>query len=166
MRRTINVDVKIGGNIISGRQGLAYVYNSGNFKNVAADVDMEQEYREQMYLQFGKVNVQAANRDYKKDGTLVCDNGEWKITGGGCCLSARFGYYDIMELLENSMLVNIKAGDLVAITMYSKKDEYTLTTLFRLSSVDYNCMTLAKLIPLTDEEMEQIKKDVIAWTLN
>lgn len=164
MTRTFEADVRVGSNLIGGRQGLAYVCNSGKIVNIMADANLVQKYSEDGYFQYDtKVKVQPERYDFGITGTLINEKGDWQIVSGGCCLSSSFTFQDHMEMLQESTLPAIQEGDIIALNLVNKKDEFILTLLYKLSKVKPHCMTLAHLIPLTDEEMEEVKQDVIRW---
>lgn len=81
-------------------------------------------------------------------------------------MSARFGFSDALELVADANLPIIRPNDIVAIAKIIEHDgdKSLLLSLFKLSErVDVNCMTVASLIPLTDEEMKKVADDADRW---
>ncbi len=160
MKRTY--DIITNGNMISGRQGWAYICNSGEVKVLEADFDKEQGYND--YHTYGKAKL--VNRRGKATvGKLARDTSgnapKWSFSGGGCFIAARFGYSDAMELVANAQLVTIKEGDIVAIAKHTS--DAVALELFKLSSVDSHCTTIATLKPLTEEEMIEVGRNATRW---
>ena len=156
-------DIQINGNTIGGRQGWAYVCNSMDIAVLKADLDKKQEYDD--YKTFGDVRViwNYRGTESTKVGTLEVENGKWGIGSAGCMLKAHFGFHDMMTSIEESNLPIIRANEVVAIALYSKENEVATLNLFRVGKVDINCMTVARLTPLSDEEMQEVKKDADRW---
>ena len=156
-------DIKVNGNIIGGRQGYAYICNSMKFAVLMADMDKDQKYED--YQTFGKVRVAYTHRGHESFtvGTLEVEKGNWSIGSWGCCLHSQFGFTDMYESIQEANVPVIRKGDIVAIALHSKKIEFVSIMLFKVGAVDSNCQTVTRFIPLTDEEMENVKKDGNAW---
>lgn len=156
-------DVRVAGNMIDGRQGWAYVCNSGNVVVLEADMDKKQKYED--FKVFDKVRVGYTHRDFSGtiETTLEAEKGVWTLGSGGTMLKGDFNFYDKLESIKASNYPKVEEGSLVAVALYSKENEIASLLLFKVGKVDTNCMTVAKLNPLNDEEMEEIKKDVQIW---
>ena len=158
-------DIKINGNVFGGRQGWAYICNSMRVPVLKADLDKEQEYKENGFCIYDDVqvvwNYRGAERNYI--GTLEVNKGEWSIGGSGACLHADFGFSDMMESIENANAPIVREGAIVAVALYSKALKVATLSLFKVGKVNINCMTIAKLIPLTGEEMQEVKADANRW---
>lgn len=158
---SMKYDIQIEGNTVGGRQGYAYVCNSGEVKVLKADMDAPQEY--DTYKRFGKVKVAWNYRGHEshKVCTLEWDEGEWTLGSGGTCISADFGYSDLMEMIEEAQLQVLRPDDIVAIAYYTAHAAFV--RLYKVGKVDIHCMTVAHLIELTDEEMAQVKTNMNKW---
>jgi hypothetical protein len=156
-------DIKTFKNIISGRQGWAYICNSLQFTVIKADMNKPQEYED--YKVFSKVRIATPfkGRDLLSTGTLELEGDNWSIGGYGCCIKAGFDFNDMMESIEEAGLPVVREHDIVAVAQYTKEFEIAALKLFRVGRVDIHCTTMAQLIPLTDEEMEGIAKDANDW---
>lgn len=159
----MKVDVKVSGNMIDGRQGWAYVCNSGNVVVLKADMDAPQEYDD--YKTFGQLKVGFNHRGHESFGYghLEVEKGKWSIGGWGCGIHADFGFSDMMELIDGAGLPKVRQDDIVAVALYTKELRAATLSLFKVGRVDINCMTIARLIPLTDEEMKEVAQDVNRW---
>lgn len=160
-----NIDIQINGNILAGRQGWAYICNSGKFTVLRAEINPKED-DEKGYAQFGKVKVSYKSRTHgelDKVGTLEVEKSRWFIGGSGCCIKSGFGYSDMKELMENAQLQTVHAGDIIAVVMDFTNIEFACINLFKVGKVDPNCSVMAELTPLNDEEMEQVKADATKW---
>lgn len=160
MKRTY--DIITNGNMISGRQGWAYICNSGEVKVLEADMEKPQEY--DTYETFGKAKV-VNHRGNAYTCTLARSKKDekwtWSFGSAGTCIHSDFGYSDAMELVENAQLAKIEEGDIVAIAKHTS-DKVALE-LFRLSRVNSGCMTVATLKELTEEEMIEVGTAATRW---
>lgn len=154
-------DIKVAGNFIGGRQGFAYVCNSGEIKVLKADLEKEQEYAD--YATYGKAKLAWCYRGSKSYKTceLAFDKGTWEFTSGGACISSSFGYHDAMEMIDNAQLQTLDEGDIVAIACYSSK-QVTLQ-LVKVGKIDIHCCVVAKAVALTDEEMAEVVRKANRW---
>lgn len=159
-------DIQISGNSIGGRQGWAYVCNSGEITVLKADLSIKQEYND--FKQYGTVRVIWNYRGHEsyKSTTLewnAChEEARWQLGSAGCCLSSSFGLHDALEMIEETQAPIVRGGDVVAIACYST--EKAFLKLYRLSDrIDINCQTVATFIPLTDEEMKEVVSNANRW---
>lgn len=159
-------DIQIHGNAISGRQGWAYTCNSNEIPVLKADINSRVNAVEGAYKNFGSVRVAWSYRGHEsfKPATLECDNGRWYLGGHGCCISSRFTFEDTMELINIANYPIVKAGQTVAIALFDETIDYSVLTLFKVGEkIDINCQVIADLTPLTDEEMQEVKKRAAQW---
>lgn len=157
-------DIQINGNIIGGRQGWAYICNSMKFAVLKANMDKEQKYED--FKTFGNVRVAwngLQGHELIAVGTLEVESGKWSIGGHGCCIKASFGFDDMVKSIEESNLQVIRKDDIIAVATFSNKIEFAWLSLFKVSSINSNCTTMAELIPLNEDEMAEIKKDAERW---
>ena len=158
-------DITVSENKIGGRQGWAYVCNSDEVTVLKVDLDKPQEYKD--YRKYGDVRVpwKYCGRENYQVCTLAwnsCyDEPYWELSSGGCCISSSFGYHDAMELLNNSQAPIVRADKVIALAKYSS--ERVSLSLYKLGKVDIHCSTTAKLIPLNDEEMSEVVKNINKW---
>lgn len=158
----MKLDIVKSGNMVGGRQGWAYVCNSGKFPVLMVDLKKPQDYDE--YKTYGKVRVAYAHRgeESRITATLAWNKGRWELASGGCCLSASFGVADAIELLENANAPFVKEGSIVAVGMYG---DTAILGMFKVGKFDRNCVTVSTLEPLTDEEMKAWEQDAIKWCM-
>ena len=165
MRNANKYDITVAGNSIGGRQGWAYIGNSGEVVVLKADLDKPQEYKEYQEFCNARVAWNYNNSESYKPCTLAHNScyGEpyWELTSGGCGISAHFGYHDAMELINNAQMPIIKADSVVAIAKYTSKT--VGVSLYKLGRVDIHCQTVAKLIPLNEEEMNEVVRKINVW---
>ena len=167
MTKSSKFEIIASGNFIGGRQGYAYILNSLKFPVIDIDLDTESEYG--CYCEYSKVRVlwSYGFKEYGKTTTVAhsTENGKdvWELTSGGACLSAHFGYSDLMELIDDAKAPIVKQGEVVALACHSEKAKKAFVQLFRVGRVDIHCITTATLNPLTDEEMAEVVKDAEFW---
>ena len=159
-------DIQVKGNSIGGRQGWAYICNSGEVTVLKANLDLPQEYED--YKTFGNVRVTwnySGQKHYKtcQFAKNKCNRevARWELTSGGSCLSSSFGLHDAIEMIEDSQSQVVNENDVVAIASYSKETAYI--QLYRVGKVDICCETVAVLNPLTEEEMQEVVAHANKW---
>jgi len=157
-------DIDIVDNHIGGRQGFAYICNSMKFTVLEADMCKEQKYNNYRTYASVRVATKYKNTEITAKGKLEFEDGKYFIgCNGGCCISSRFCFEDKLELVKNASLPVVRKDDIIAIAVYSKKINAIFLELYKVGKIDTNCMRLTNLIPLTDEEMEQVKMDAVRW---
>lgn len=159
-------DIKTVNNSIGGRQGWAYVCNSGEIKVLEANLDKPQEYDD--YKTYGNARVvwNYRGRENYKTCRLAWNachgDARWELGSGGCFLSASFGVSDAVELIKDAQLPILRKDDIVAIASYSK--EKAFIQLYKLDGrIDINCQVVATLRPLTADEMSEVVKNANRW---
>lgn len=161
-------DIKTSANSIGGRQGWAYICNSGKFPVLKADFSTPSKYEDD-YRDFGNAARIAWNyrgHENYKTCSLDCEAGEFSFGSGGACLSARFGFDDALELVADANLPIIRPNDIVAIAeiLDNGTQKGIKLEMFKLSSrIDINCMTVARLEALSEDEMAEIVADAERW---
>jgi hypothetical protein len=162
-KKMMKLDIQINGNVIDGRQGWAYICNSMRVPVLKADLDREQ--KESGFATFDEVRVIWEYRGHEsgKTCTLECENGKWSLGSWGCCLKGDFTIEDRFESIKEASLPIVKKDQVVAIALHSKLNGFVILQLFKVGKIDINCMTVADLKPLTDEEMQEVKKDIERW---
>ena len=159
----MKLDIQINGNVIDGRQGWAYVCNSMKVTVLNADLDKEQ--KDKGYATFGKARVIYEYKGHENPYTctLECENGKWSLGSWGCMLKGDFTIEDRFESLNEANLPIVRKDKIVAIALSSKKNGFAILQLFKIGRIDTNCTTVTELKPLTDEEMQEVKKDIERW---
>ena len=162
--RSPEVDIVVSGNFIGGRQGYAYIFNSGKIKSVKCDLDKKQEY--DSFHTYDKIKVAIETKSHgvmDHVGTVEWNNGKWEIGQSGCCISSHFGFHDAMEMADNANLPIVMKGQIVALFQYSDSKRTCKIELCKVDHVNEFCTTLAGLRPLTDDEMQEVVQDVNNW---
>lgn len=158
-------DIQINGSYIYGRQGWAYICNSTKY--VVLQADMTEKDKEKSYRQFGKVRVAKKSLRGDKEiivtGTFEVEGSRWMVGGSGCCITSSFGYCDMKELMENASAPVLRKDDIVAIAINMPDVEFAALYMCKVGSIDTNCMVMTEFIPLSEEEMEQLRVDAENW---
>ena len=165
MKNTVKYDIRTAGNSIGGRQGWAYVCNSGEVTVLKADLDKPQEYKDYEQFEDAKVVWNYRGTEAYHTCTLARNSchGEafWELSSSGCALTASFGLSDAMEMIHNAQLPIVRTDKVIAIAQYNSKAAFL--SLYKVDKVDIHCSTVAKLIPLNDEEMSKVLKNINKW---
>lgn len=154
----MKADIKWVCNTIGGRQGWAYIYNTHEIPILKADM-IAGKTEFDNYYSFNTVNVKYTRKGDTRitDGTLVRDeDNKWKITSGGCCISASFTYNDAMKMIENANAPIIEEGKVVAIARHD--DKCVALDLFKVGKVDPHCIVVCELIPLIDDIYQWLRR--------
>ena len=160
-------DIQTKSNSIGGRQGWAYVCNSGEITVLKADLDIPQEYDE--YQTFGNARVVWNYRGSEcfKTCRLAKNSchGEtfWELSSGGSYLSASFSAYDAIEMIEDTQTPIVRKDEIVAIASFSKSQKLAYLQLYKMDRVDIHCSTVVKFEKLTYEEMQEVVKKANRW---
>lgn len=153
-------------NMIGGRQGWAYICNSRKFAVLKADLDKEQEY--ETYKTYGEVKVIAETKTHGElpvTARLADSEGTYKLTSWGCGIHSQFNFHDMMELIEEANLPQVRENEVVAVAEYSKEFKQVILKLFKVGKLNIHCQTVATLNELTEEEMKDIVKDAEKWCM-
>lgn len=156
-------DITIYKNGISGRQGWAYVCNSGEIPVLRADADIPQEFVDYREFEPVRVKYQWKGKEMLIVGTLAWENDNWFVNNGGCCISSNFGIRDVVDLVNNSQAPGIEEGQTVAIAFVSESASTASLMLFRVGKVDSLCSRICNLVPLSYEEMQKVLKYAETW---
>lgn len=160
-------DIKVAGNMIGGRQGWAYICNSGKFAVLKCDHTAKQEYKE--YHTWKNVKVRLAwnycgNENYD-NAYLAWDGqhgeGQYEFAGGGAMLKASFDMHDALEMIDNANAPIIRANDIVAIAHIF--NDSVAVSLYRVGRIDIHCSTKATMKMLTEDEMNEVKQNADRW---
>lgn len=160
-----NFDIVIKGNSIGGRQGWAYICNSMEVTVLNAEINANDSFGDGEWKEITPVKLHEFHRNTNVyyNGMLELEKGQYKIGGHGACLSSRFSYYDAIELAKASNYPLVMKDKIVAVVENMKDAELVIIKLFKIGRIDPFCMTMTKLIPLTEEEMQEVRKKAIKW---
>lgn len=162
----MKLDIKRSNNFIGGRQGFAYICNSGDVKVIKIDLEAPQEYDD--YRLYGKVKVawKYGNKTLGEPCTLVHNSCEgqnsWELTSGGTCLSGSFTYQDAINSIEESQLPLLHPDEIVALAFVTS-NSVTLGMYQVSEKIDIHCTTVATLKELSDIQMDQLVGDAESW---
>lgn len=161
-----NLDIRIAGNLMSGRQGFAYACNSGDFTVIPIEID-ETTKEGGTFHQFGTVRIPWNRNGFKSfiNGRLECSEGRWMIGGSGCCVKSGFGFEDMDKLVSNATSPVIHLNKPFIVAWIFREIGNVALNFFKIEKTDPHCTVIADLVPLSDEEMEAIKKDAKEWCL-
>lgn len=79
-------------------------------------------------------------------GNIYIENGKIRISGEGACLTNRFGYLDVMEMVSEANAPVVHAGQTVVVVEdYPSKQSCTVRMMKVSDRIDIHCMTVATL---------------------
>lgn len=156
-------EIIINGNVIGGRQGWAYICNSMRFSVLKVDLDREQEYEDYKTFDYVRIVTEYRGKEIPHDGQLEISEGKWQIGGWGCGIHSQFGFGDMYNLINEANRQVLRQDSIIALATFSKDHKVATLSLYKLGKIDPFCQVISRLIPLSDEEMEQIKTDADRW---
>lgn len=161
-----NLDIRVSGNLLGGRQGFAYACNSGDFTVIPIEIDNATK-EGGTFHKFGTVRIPKSfnGRSSYIKGSLECSEGKWMIGGYGCCIKSDFGFNDMDELVSDATSPVVEPGKPFVVAWIFREIGNVSLNFFKIDKVDPHCTVIANLIPLSDEEMESIRKDAKEWCL-
>lgn len=148
-------------NIITERHEIGITMNFGKYPVIG--LDMSNTYEDWDFIIGSKVRVAWDRKDPKWEGMasrceLVVSRGKYKLNSHGCCLSADFSVDDFIEDVENANAPLVHRDQIVAVAHYSKSIGTKFVRMMKVSSrIDTQCMTVATLEDLNDEEMKEVR---------
>lgn len=150
-------------NIITERQEIGITMNFGKYPVIGLDIDNKPNKECNSFIIGSRVRVAWDRKDPKWEGmTSVCElmveKGKYSLSNSGCCLSANFTVYDFIEDIENANTPLVHKGQIVAVAHYSKSIGAKFIRMMKVSPrIDTQCMTVATLADLNDEEMKEVR---------
>ena len=160
-------DIKVVNNMIGGRQGWAYICNSGKYVILEANHTIEQEYENYYKWKDQKVRIAWNYNGYEHyDNAFLAWDGQhsedkFEFTGGGAMLKDSFNMSDALEMIDNANAPIVHGGDVIAIA-HIYEDSVALS-LYRVGKVDIHCYTRATMTMLSEDEMQEIKAKAERW---
>jgi len=154
-------------NVITERHEIGITMNLGKYPVIGLDMD-NKPYKEcDGFIVGSKVKVAWDRKDPKWEGMtsrckLVVGEGKYQLkyqlNSPGCCLSADFTVYDFIKDVENANTPLVHKEQIVAVAHYSKSNGVKFLRMMKVSTrIDTQCMTVATLEDLNDEEMKEVR---------
>ena len=102
--------------------------------------------------------------DMATHGQVYMENGKYGISGEGACLSASFGYTDVMESLREANAPVVHKNQLVVLVEDFPSKEMCYVSVMKVSKwIDIHCSTVAHLEVLTTEEAAEWAENYKTW---
>lgn len=146
--------------IIKERRKMAITMNFGKYPVIGlelGDNDCSTD-----FIVGSKVRVAWDRKDPKWEGMtsrceLMVENGKYGLYSAGCCLADRYTVDDFVNDLENANTPLVHKGQVVAIAHYSRENDVKFLKMMKVSErIDTQCMMVASLKELDDEEMKEV----------
>ena len=150
-------------NIITERHEIGITMNLGKYPVIGLDMDNKPYKEHDNFIIGSKVRVAWDRKDPKWEGMtsrceLMVDEGKYHLNSHGCCLSAKFTVNDFIEDVENANTPLVHKEQIVAVAHYSKSNGVKFLRMMKVSPrIDTQCMTVATLEDLNDEEMKEVR---------
>ena len=155
-------------NIISERKEIAAVMKFGKYPVLGLNMSNKPYNEYDNFIVGSKVRVAWDRKDPRWEGmtsrcNLVVDEGKYSLDTPGCCLSAKYTVNDFVGDIENANTPLVHAEQIVAVAHYSRQFGEKFLRMMRVSKqINTQCMTVATLKDLSDEEMKEVR-DFIEW---
>lgn len=153
---------------LNHREEIAYAMNFGKFPVLGLNRE-NRPYEDDDYCIGDKCRVAWDREESRYEGMtthghLYMENGKYAISNSAACLSASFGYSDVMENLEEAKAQVVHRGQLVVVVeSFPTKTTCTVAVMKVSDRIDIHCMTVARLERLSDEEVAEWNKEFKNW---
>lgn len=92
-------------------------------------------------------------------GELYIENGRLAISGEGACLSASFGYSDVMRMAAEANVPVVHRGQFVVVIMEIPSRQTCMVHMMRISErINIHCQTVCSLEEINAEEAAEIRR--------
>lgn len=148
-------------NIITERHEMAIVMNFGKYPVLGLELNNKDYSKD--FIVGSKVRVAWDRKDPKWEGMtsrceLMVENGKYGLYSDGCCLTDRYTVEDFVNDIENASTPLVHRGQIIAVAHYSRENNAKLLKMMRVSErIDTQCMMVASLKELDDEEMQEVR---------
>lgn len=150
--------------IIMERQEIGVAMNYGKYPVIGLNMS-NKPYEECDGLIVGsKVRVAWDRKDPRWEGMtstceLVFSEGKYELNSHGCYISAEFTVDDFIRSIENANTPLVHKGQIVAVAHYQKLNGVKLLRMMKVSPrINTQCMTVATLEDLNEEEMKSVRE--------
>ena len=150
-------------NVISERQEIGVAMNYGKYPVIGLDMNNKPYELCDDLIVGSKVRVAWDRKDPKWEGMtstceLVFSEGKYELNSNGCYISAEFTVDDFIRSIENANTPLVHKGQIVTVAHYSKSIGVKFLRMMKVSSrINTQCMTVATLEDLSDEEMQEVQ---------
>lgn len=149
---------------LTDRQEIAAAMNFGEYPVLTINLE-NRPYGGNEYARGCRVRVAWDSKERRyagmtTHGVLYIENGRLAISGEGACLSASFGYSDVMEMAAEANTPVVHKGQVVVVVMEIPSTKTCMVRMMRISSrIDIHCQTVCSLEDLNAEEAEEIRRN-------
>ena len=100
------------------------------------------------------------HEDYEVTPENITTSEYFLLTQGGWGIHDSFGYSDVIEIARNNQTVIVNPEKIVCVVFNMPKARRAYVRLMKITKVDPHCSTVAKVVPLTEEELADAKKAI------
>ena len=102
--------------------------------------------------------------DMTTHGNVYFEDGKYGISGDSTCLSASFGYTDVMRMLVEANAPIVHKNQLVVLVEDFPSNGSCYVSVMKVSNwIDIHCMTVARLELLSEEDTQKWEEDYKVW---
>lgn len=134
---------------LTDRQEIAKAMNFGKYPVLVLNRENHKGFEDTDYCVGQKVKVAYDNPRYEgmtTQGNIYLENGKIAISGDSACLTARFGYSDVMEAAEWANAPTIHKGQTVVVVEQWPSKKLCAVRMMKVSDrIDIHCITVASL---------------------
>lgn len=158
----------IKGGYLVDRQEIAYAMNFGLYPVLGLNRE-NRPFEGDDYCTGDRCRVAWDRKEARYEGMtthghVYMENGKCGISNSASCLSASFGYSDVMEDLEEAKAQVVHKGQMVVLVEnYPSEKKCTVAVMKVSERIDIHCMKVASIERLTDEEVVAWNKEFKQW---
>lgn len=164
-------DIRTVENTVVGRNLWAYICNSGEYPIFKVNFTDHEDGTQTFDITDNGAKVMFTSgfsrHELPVDSSLELYEDEYKFCSWGCGITSSFGFGDMYNLVKESRYPHIRKDSIIGIAeiYYTPNpfDNHIDLKLFKVGKVDPHCQVVAKLIPLTEDEMKEIKTLAKDW---
>lgn len=148
---------------LTDRQEIAAAMNFGEYPVLTINLE-NRPYEGSDYARGCRVRVAWDSKERRyagmtTHGELFIENGRLQISGEGACLSASFGYSDVMRMAAEANVPVVHKGQVVVVVMEIPSTKTCMVRMMRISSrIDIHCQTVCHLEEINPEEAAEIRR--------
>lgn len=150
---------------LTNRNEIAAAMNFGEYPVLTINLE-NRPYEGSDYARGCRVRVawDSSERRYAgmtTHGNLYIENGRFEISSEGACLSASFGYRDVMEMAAEANVPVVHRGQVVVVIMEIPSRQTCMVHMMRVSErINIHCSTVCHLEEINEEGAAEIRQNL------
>ena len=151
---------------LTDRHEIAAAINFGKYPVLKIDME-NRPYEGSKYAKGCRVRVAWDSKGIRYDGMtthgelFMNDGGNLGITGEGACLSAGFGYSDVMKMADEANTPVVHKGQTVVVVMEIPSIKTCMVRMMKVNDrIDIHCQVVAYLSDIDTESAKEIRREL------